>query len=155
MEKLKSFVSEANAALHKADHLAYVTYPQVKDAKLLYTIAQNLYVALHNGMEALLHYERLYKRIPFMKGDFEQELQLFKDRITRYNIDREYVLLLQDLKKVVETKKKGPIDFIRKDKFVICSDDYSMEILNIQKIKNHLSEVKGYLDKINRTVRLR
>lgn len=155
MEKLKSLITEANGALHKADHLVYVTYPQVKEAKLLYTIAYNLYVALAKGMEAVLHYERLYKRIPLVKGDFDYELNLFKDCMGEYNINRSSVLLLQDLKRLVETKKKGPIDFIRRDKFVICSDDYSMQVLNLQKVKNHLADVKAFMDRVNRTVRLK
>jgi len=155
MEKLKSLITEANGALHKADHLTYITYPQVKEAKLLYTIAYNLYTTLNKGMEAVLHYERLYKRIPLVKRDFDYELGLFKSRIGEYNINRSCVLLLQDLKKLVETKQKGPIDFIRRDKFVICSEDYSMQVLNLQKVKNYLAEVKRFMDRVNRTVRLK
>ncbi|MBU4242547.1 MAG: hypothetical protein KKA65_01155 [Nanoarchaeota archaeon] len=155
MEKLKSLITEANGALHKADHLVYITYAQVQETKLLYTIAYNLYVALNKGMEAVLHYERLYKRIPLVKRDFEYELGLFKNRIGEYNINRSCVLLLQDLKRLVETKQKGPIDFIRRDKFVICSEDYSMQVLNLQKVKNYLADVKIFMDRVNRTVRLK
>ncbi|MBU2590303.1 MAG: hypothetical protein KKB39_06085 [Nanoarchaeota archaeon] len=112
-------------------------------------------MALNKGMEAVLHYERLYKRIPLVKRDFEYELGLFKNRIGEYNINRSCVLLLQDLKRLVETKQKGPIDFIRRDKFVICSEDYSMQVLNLQKVKNYLADVKIFMDRVNRTVRLK
>lgn len=156
MEKLKALVKEANDALKRADHLTYITYPQVKEIKLLYAIAENLYNALAKGMKAVLHYERLYKRIPVIPGNFDYELELFKTKcMDKYYIPRSSVLLIQDLKNLIETKKKGPIEFIRQDKFVICSEDYEMKVLNLQKVKAYLADTKVFIERVNRTARLK
>jgi len=154
MDKLRQIVAESKSALKKADHLAYVTYPQVKEIKLLYLIAENIYKALTKSMEAVLYYERLYKRIPVLPGPFDYELELFKEKcLQRYNIDRSVVLLIKDLKSLIEAKKKGPVEFSRRNKFVICSNDYSMKVLDIQKVKNHLYNAKAIVERVSKVVR--
>jgi len=154
MDKLREKIAEAKSTLKKADHLTYITYPQVKELKLLYLIAENLYKTLLNGMESVLYYERLYKRLPVIPGSFEYEVELFKDRcIDRYNIDRRFVLLIKDMKSIVDTKKKGPIEFARRDKFVLCTEDFNTRVLDLQKIKNYLADTKEFMEKVNKVVR--
>jgi hypothetical protein len=154
MERLRQLVGEANLKLKKADHLTYMTYPLVNEIKLLYTITENIHDAVISAMEAVLHYDRLYKRIDPRKGDFEYELELFKDSCAmRYNIDRSFMVLIKDLKRIVEAKRKSPMEFVRKDKFVICTENYKMQVLNIQKVKDFLSTAKRFVGSTNKAVR--
>lgn len=153
MDKLKQLITEANAELKKADHLAYVTYPMIRESKLLYAIAEVLYNSLHKGVEAVLEYERLYKRIPLVAGTFETEIELFKDVSARYGFSRNVVLLLLDLKRLIKAKKESPVEFVRKDKFVICDDDYTMSVLDINKIKAYVMDSKEFMEKLNHVMR--
>lgn len=153
MEKLRQLIKGAKESLNIADHLAYVTYPQVKEMKLLYLVIENLYRASSKAMDALLRYERLYKRIPVVQGSFDYELELFKDSIERYAIDRHCVLLIQDLKSIVEARKRSPIEFARRDRFVICSDNYDMRVLDQQKVRNFVAETKEFIEKVNKAIR--
>ena len=63
MEQFHQMIQEANKYFTIADHLAYVTYPVVKEIKLTLTIAQNLYNAMTKVIDAIILYERFYKRI--------------------------------------------------------------------------------------------
>ena len=155
MEKLKQLVAEANAQFKKADHLAYVTYPLVRETKLLYAIAEVLYESLHKGVQAVLEYERMYKRIPLVPGTFETELELFKDVSGKYGFNRNIVLLMIDLRNLVRAKKDSPVEFVRKDKFVICDDDYTMNVLDISKVKAYVMDAREFIDKLNHRVRAR
>lgn len=150
MERFLQLVKEANRAFETADHLAYVTYPLVNDTKLIIGIAENLFKALSNGMDAILYYDRIYKRIMHLPTDFQGKLDLFKhSSIPRYNINREIVYLLTELSEVLNIRSKSPIEFSRPEKFVICSKDYALRSLTIKKVKEQINQAKPFMNKLN------
>jgi hypothetical protein len=150
MERFLQLVKEANRAFETADHLAYVTYPLVNDNKLIISIAENLFKALTTGMEAILYYDRIYKRIMHIPPDFHGKLELFKQNsIPRYNISREIVHLLNELSEVLNARAKSPIEFGRQDKFIICSKDYALKSLTITKVKDNINQSKPFMNKLN------
>ena len=150
MERFLQLVKEANRAFETADHLAYVTFPLVNDNKLIIGIAENLFNALSLGMEAILYYDRIYKRIMHMPQDFQGKLELFKhNSIPRYNISREIVSLLTELSELINARNKSPIEFARQDKFVICSKDYALKSLTIKKVKDGINQSKPFMNKLN------
>ncbi|MBU2637463.1 MAG: hypothetical protein KJ955_00650 [Nanoarchaeota archaeon] len=153
MEELKQLIAEANKEFKKADHLAYMTYPMVRETKLLYVIAEVLYNSLSKGVEAMLAYERLYKRIPLVPGCLEAELELFKDVAGKYGFNRNIVLMLLDLKALMNAKKDGPVEFVRQGKFVICDEDYGMKVLDIQKVKAYIMDGKEFIARMNHVLR--
>jgi len=70
MEEISNALKDANRLLRIADHLTYVTYPLVKDNKLIIAIAESLNGAMIKAMDALLYYDRYYKRIMHFPSDF-------------------------------------------------------------------------------------
>ncbi len=44
---------------------------------------------------------------------------------------------MADLKKIVDCRYKSPIEFVRKDRFIICSDDYKMRTLSYDRVKDY------------------
>lgn len=152
MEQFRLLVQDMNRYFKTADHLAYITYPLVKDNKLMIVILENINNALIKGIEAILYYDRLYKRIPPYPENFHSKLDVFKIKCAlRYNFDRSFIILIQDIYELVEQHKKSPMEFIRKDKFVICSYDYKkVNTLNIDKLKSYINEAKPFLEKINK-----
>jgi len=152
-EGYKKIISEANGSLKTADHLAYITYPVVKDNRLLIKIIENLYVSLVMVMEGLLYYDRYYKRIGPFAENFDSRLEVFKNKVSRrYNFDREFVVLLLDLKKIIEDHKKSSMVFQRSDKVVICSDRYRMKTLDIRDVKHYLGKAKPFILKARNIV---
>ena len=154
METVFKLVDKANKHLQIADHFAYVTYPLLKDIKLIITVVENLYNAYVYAMDAFLTYERLYKRINTLPEDFNSRFSIFKTKIVpRYNINREHILLMDDLKKIIDYRRKSPIEFIRKDKIFICSDTYKMNTINYEKVKNYLNKAKPFFTLTNRILK--
>ncbi len=154
MEKLKQLMAEANTLIDRADHLTYVTYPVVNETKLLYTVVESLSRGVRTGMDAVLYYDRLYKRISARQGGFHHELELFADHcMPRYAIDRKHVLLIKDLHSFVEARKRSPVEFVKRDRFVICTPSYKMRVLNLQKVKGFLAQSKEFMDQINKAIR--
>ena len=77
MEKFRSIVLEANKRLKLADHMLYVTYPLVKDHKLLIHILENIDKSLKCSIDAYLRYDRIYKRIKANPETFLEKINIF------------------------------------------------------------------------------
>lgn len=150
MEEVAKKLQEANKLLKTADHLAYVTYPLVKDNKLIITILENLSLALINAMDALLYYDRLYKRIPPFSTNFNAKLDLFKRKcVSRYEMDNSYIKLIEELKQLIEERKKSSMEFIRKDKYVLFNRNLRTKTITLDAAKKYLNESKPFFNKVN------
>jgi len=150
MDEVLKLASQAKRMYETADHLTYVTFPVVNEIRLLATITENLHTALVHGMNAVLQYDRLYKRIPPLNSDFNSRFEVFKTKcVPRYNLDRSVILLIQDLGEIIEKRKESPMEFQRKDKFVICSHDYRMKTLSLSKVKEYLAQSKPFFSRLD------
>ena len=78
MQHLKELIEEANRKIRTADHLAYMTYPMLKDPKLIMKIAENISEAMKIAIEAIVYYDRLYKRIQPLGEEFTTKYDIFK-----------------------------------------------------------------------------
>ena len=63
MEKFLENLEKAKNITFTADHLIYVTYPLLKDKKLLLKILLETKNAIIYSLNAILQYEYLFKRI--------------------------------------------------------------------------------------------
>ncbi len=147
MEQVRRNILEANNAFKTADHLAYVSYPLLKDNKLLLAITQNLYMAGLKGMDAVLHYEYLYKRITMMPVDFESRMQIFETKVApKMNIRQGIPKIIKDLRFIMQQHKNSPMEFSRREKFVICNDDYTtMKTIDIVMLKDYIVVMRDFL----------
>lgn len=154
MENFKASLDEINRLFQIADHLVFATYPAVKELKLLISASENLYKAVMKGIEIVVEYDRMYKRVPLVKGDINSELRIFKDScLKRYSFDPSVLLLIKDLRLLIESREKSAMEFRRKDKFVICSPSYRMNIINFHKVKLFMSQGRMFIEKLNKVVR--
>ncbi len=146
MEYVRRAIAEANNAFRTADHLAYVSYPILKDNRLLMAITQNLYIAGLKGMDAVLYYEYLHKRISHMPFDFDSRLLIFERIAPRMKIKSEICRTIRELRFVMNEHKTSSVEFSRRDNFVICSDNYTtLQVVNIETVKNNLNNIKEFL----------
>jgi len=153
MEKYEELLIEMDRAFKTADHLAYVTYPIVKEIRLLMSIIENLDRALKAGMNAVLEYDRLYKRIGPLQESFEIRLDLFKSKIImRHAINREYAELIEMMDELVTYKQKSPTIFQRKDKYVIANHRYKLKTLTIEDVKKYVEKAKPFIFKVHNII---
>ncbi|MFH1840385.1 MAG: hypothetical protein ABH849_04520 [Nanoarchaeota archaeon] len=153
MEKYEELLIEMDRAFKTADHLAYVTYPIVKEIRLLMNIIENLDKALRAGMNAILEYDRLYKRIGPLQESFEIRLDLFKSKIImRHAINREYAELIEMMHELVTYKQKSPMVFQRKDKYVISNQKYKLKTLTIEDVKKYVEKAKPFIFKVHNII---
>ena len=153
MEKFQELRDAANKKLKIADYILTMTYPLVKDPKLLLSAIENLFLAYSYSISSLLHYERLFKRIPPFPDDFSSKLGMFADRcLEKYGIDSENTGIIMDIREIIIDHKKRPIEFSRKDSFVICDGDYRFRTVSQAVIKGYIEKAKLFIRKISSIV---
>jgi len=146
MEQFEAAREKAKKNIQIADHMLSVTYPLIKDTKLLLAIIENIFLAMTNAMTSVLYHERMYKRIPPFQNSFESKFNIFKERLVhKYEIDKSLVADIREIKNIILEHKKSPIEFKRKDRFVICSSTYKLRTLGIADIKNYLARAKIFI----------
>jgi len=146
MEEFQLARDRAHSKFKMADHMLTQTYPLVKDPKLLVAVLENLFLSLTNGMAALLYYDRTFKRIPPFVDNFENKFELFRHKcVPRYSLSKDYITLISDVKEAVIAHRKSPLEFARKDKFVICQDNYHLKTISFDQIRKYIDLTKTFL----------
>lgn len=156
MEDYRKYREEAKKNIAVADHMLFVTYPLIKDPKLLLAIMENIFLTLTNSMRYLLYYERRFKRVPSFFDTFESKYRIFAEKIVpSYNLDEDVLTFLRRVKNILVAHKRSPIEFSRKDQFVICSDDYKLEVLGIKDLKHFLDRTKQFYTTMDKIIQRR
>ena len=147
MEKFQSLRKESFKNYQVADHILTVTYPLLKDTKLLLGVTDNLFLALNNAMSSVLHHERIFKLVPVFEDTFESRFNIFRYKcVPRYKINQEYMDLIQELREIITLHKKSPVEFRRKDRFIICTKNYRMRGITTNQLKIYLQKTKEFLN---------
>lgn len=149
MQDVNILLNKANQLFKTADHLVYVTYPLLKDNKLIITILENLSESMNKAMDAVILYEKNYKRIMHFPTDFKSKIEVFKRASNHYNIPRNYIVLIQDLNDIIERRKSSNMEFVKNDKYIICNGNYDLISLNYDKIKEYLNISKHFFERVN------
>lgn len=145
MEKFLDNLQKAEITIKIADHLIYMTYPLVKDKRLLLKIISEIKNAVANCINSVLQYEYLYKRISLYK-DPKKNLKTFKEKCApRYDITLEHIKLIIELFEIVEQHKRSPFEFIKDEKIVILSEGMGQKTLTVEKTKEFLAMAKNIL----------
>ena len=141
----------ANRLFQTADHLTYMVYPMVKDNKLLLAIIKDLDDANKYVIDIILDNEKKYRRIRPVPDNFNTKLMVLRQHCAeRYKIGDDVIQSIAELREILEEHNNSVVEFSRKDKFVICSEGYEkMKIIEISKIKNHISKTRKLLEVAN------
>lgn len=146
MEGFQEELAEGRRQLRAADHFVSVTYPLVKDNRLLLAAAENLFSASKNLMASLLHYEQAFKRIPQFRQDYDSMAYWFSSRcMPNYRLSADYRAAISELKSIFDDHKSSSVEFSRKDGFVICSDSYSIRKVTVSQLKLYAAVLKRLL----------
>lgn len=150
MEKFQEARDKAKKNIQIADHMLSVTYPLIKDTKLLLAIMENIFLAYTNAMGAILYHDRLFKKIPPFQETFESKFNMFKERcVIRHNLDKGHITDIQNIKDIIVEHKKSPVEFVRKDRFVICSDSYRMRAIGVNEIADYINKAKLFIQEMD------
>jgi len=152
VEKFLEYITESEKIIRTADHIIYVTFPLIKDKKLLLKVLMETKKSIVYCINAILQYEYLYKKIKLYK-DAKTNLKTFIDKSSkRCKINNQEINILLELFELVEAHKTSPFEFIKGDKVFILSENMKQEAVNLEKTKKFLSVAKEILKKTKNTI---
>src|SRR3972149_11997681 len=145
MEKFLENILDAEKNLRTLDHIIYVTFPLIKDKRLLLKVIQEIKDVVTNCITSILQYEYLYKRISLYR-DSRENLKTFTEKCAhRYNIGKDEIRLILELFRFVENHKKSPFEFVKDEKIVILSENSKPTTMTLEKTKEFLITAKDIM----------
>lgn len=145
MEKFQELREEAWDNFKKADHMLMVTYSLIGDSKLLLNVMDNLFLALSKAMGALLYYDLVFKQIQPFEDNFEGKFKVFKEVVRKHRIEPKYAQLIQEIKETVRLHKISPVEFRKKDRYIICTDNYRLVPITANQLKDYTKKTKEFI----------
>jgi hypothetical protein len=153
MEQFQELRDLADKKLKLADHILTMTYPMVKDPRLLLSSVENLFLAYSYGMGSVLHYDLIFKRVPPFQDNFASKYDLFREKCAkRYNISAEYLCIIKDLREIIIAHRKSPVEFSKNERFVICNHDYHMRAISLNEVKSYVEKAKLFIKNVSTIV---
>jgi hypothetical protein len=147
MEKYQENINNAIKNINIADHMIYVTYPLVKEKKLLLSSIDRIYDALMSTINAILQYDYVWKRIKLYQ-DPKDNFEVFLNKCAKhYGLNNDEIAGIFELISIVELHKKSPMEFLRREKIVILTDNLQTKTIDSNILKHYLTIVKSILNK--------
>lgn len=147
MEKFFENIENAEKNLRSIDHIVYVTFPLIKDKRLLLKVMHETRGILINCITAILQYEYMHKRINLSQNS-QENFKVFTDKCSiNYGINRHEIGLIIELFDFVEKHKMSPFEFVKGDKIIMLSESLKPTTITLDKIKEFLILAKEVLKK--------
>jgi len=147
------YIKTAEDKIQKVDHMIYITFPLIKDKRLLLKILSELNIIILNILNSILQYEYIYKRIELSK-DARENLETFVSFcVPRYKITENELRLILELLDLGEKHKKSPFEFIKEERVIILSENLKPSAITVEKAKEFLLMEKSLIKKTREVIK--
>jgi hypothetical protein len=140
-DKIRKNLDAAIKSLQIADHMTYITYPLVNEKRLLLKIFDEIYQSIITCVSVIIE----------QKGKESGNINFFiKNYARSCGLSYEEIKKISHVMDIKQKQKESGMDFVKKNKVVILSDNLTTEILDLRKIKEYLLIAKKLLMKANK-----
>lgn len=151
-EKFLEYIKTAENKIQKVDHMIYITFPLIKDKRLLLAILSELNIIMLNILNAILQYDFIYKKINLSKNAKENLETFIEFSSKNFKIDEKEINLILKLLDLGEKHKKSGFEFMKEEKVVILSETLKPSIITIENAKEFLLFEKTLLKKVREII---
>ncbi|VVB79676.1 Uncharacterised protein [uncultured archaeon] len=127
-------INESKTYFKNANHLAYVSLTLLKENRLLIKILLDLHKSAVSLIKAYLEYSAKTDKIALSK-DPHKNLTIFIEKIAPNYLKKEQIDDLVRILKLARQHKDAPLEFVKRDKFVIFNNG-NYEIITAESIKH-------------------
>ena len=120
LKKALHYVNNANLILNK-------TMPIADNPKLMIGIIENLNKAIIFTISGILKRKELDATKISIEEAYDFIPEKFKETVN-------------DIVDITKRHKESPVEFVRKEEFIICEDNYSFRTLSVDSMKKYISE---------------
>jgi len=144
-------LEKAEKALRTADHMIYITYPLIKDNRILKNVLDQFHNVAESIAYSILNYEFRYRRIgpiTLTKLDtYGQNWSTFIKCSPRFSISPEETAKIKEMLEIILKHQASTVEFARKDRLVFISNNAHAESISFDQMKSYLNNLKIVLRK--------
>lgn len=148
MDSCEDLIDKAHRSLKVARHMIEKTYPMVDDPKLILAVAGDIYDAVLNSMTAVV-----LNNGEVITDNFQSRFDSFKRVATGYGFTHEDNGLIAELDELITAHRESPVEFPRKDHFIICDDKYDFMKISLEDTKKYLFRATLFVEKADVAVK--
>ena len=154
MESYSEVFRHAKDKLKVADYGVTKIFQMSRDPKVVCSAIHNLHEAQVRALDALLLFERTYKRVPaYPVGHLETKLRLFSEYcIKRYNLSEDMV---KDIRQValweMEAKSK-PSSLSSDSRLVFSEDGFPSSAVPVKSVREMVVRSGSFLEAVEKVV---
>ena len=138
MQKIIENLSEADKKIQIANHLIYVTFPLIKNKRLLIKIIQDLKTAVLNCVNSILQYESLKKRIKLTRDPLEN-FKIFSEQCApEYDLTNQETNQILDLFEIARKQEQSSMEIMKNERVILLSKNLTSEFITIETAKKYL-----------------
>lgn len=163
--RYSTLLADATRQVQIANHLLTVTYPMVKDPKLLMSIVEHLRRAVEDSAEAIVdfHITRGEYELPMHALAGQQPgkhdilaafLDIMKVRNPTIPSAHEAIDACKELMAMLQHFKEAPVSFPRDEKLVIADHDYALKEVSAPALKVIMRTVKQFVHGVQKYIML-
>lgn len=139
-------LQEAEKNVRTIDHMLYVTYPLIKDKRILIKVLKESKNSIFLCISAILQYEYINKRITLYE-DSKRNFNTFIECSKRYSVTSDEIKRILELFDIIERHKESAIEFYKNGKLIILSENMTQRLISLEKTKEFLELSKEILKK--------
>lgn len=118
---------QAKWKIEAAYHMLTVTYPLIKDPKLLLAVMDSLATGFELGFSSLVYFERFKRTIPAFSDNTSGALMAYKMYVQKkLQLSPKYIKVYTRILEIKKEHKNSPVEFSRDNSFIICDDKYGI-----------------------------
>ena len=132
----------AKEQIRLADHLLTINYAVADDPKLFLNIIIDIKKAIEHVINIFLIKENKETDI-----SFDQKIEFYRENTSiKHNLPSNYLNLMEEIRKISFEHDNSPIEFARKEKYVICDEDYhKMKTIDSKNVRELLTKAKLFI----------
>ncbi|HII71950.1 TPA: hypothetical protein HA265_04310 [Candidatus Woesearchaeota archaeon] len=143
MDSFDGFKAQAIRSLRVADYMLNITYPSVKEPKLLLAIIDDIFVSLTNMINAFMVRDGRE-----LDDDFFHLFSDFKSFARDLGFTDDDFDFIFRIHKIIHDHKQASVEFARDGKFVICLDGYNLEPITVEDVKAYIFKAQPLLKRL-------
>ena len=152
MEKIFENLERSERTFQTASHLLYITFPLVREQRLLLKILLEIKESIKDAISSILQYEYLYKRIKLYQNPKTNFNTFLEKCAPKYGISKSICKEIKELFEIAKKHKESPFEFVKGEKVVIFSENSNHKTINLEKVKKFGEVNKEILEKAKQII---
>jgi hypothetical protein len=145
MSNINRLLEESERALFAADHMIYISFPLIKDKRLLIKAIQEIKKSVYLFVKAIIEAESFNKKV-LTEEEMKSTFNFLKERITKkYGLNNKDLSLISEIFEISEIYRESSFEFMKSDRVVFLTNDLKPVAISVDKIKEFIIFSKGLL----------